>query len=260
MATYPSGHSSAQEGIQFHRERGCCPGITLRAIPRWQRGTSPPALRRRADGDSPRRVRHCDPLGERTPATVAAQGVNQTAGVTSGSGFNVLHSHVPSAGRRRNEQLAYTGEVSFRPGPRSAARQALRLVALVVTLAGLFGMHGLAEHGTEQMGGAPAAMSTMAIDAATPAAHLTQATVATFGPVFAANVSHRSGGGTGMDMNAAAMCLAVLLLTLIAMIVHLHASRLRPLLISTDRPVRAPVTSRREPDPPNLYALSIQRC
>jgi hypothetical protein len=140
---------------------------------------------------------------------------------------------------------------------------ALWLGALLLTLAGLFGMHGLADHGTEQMGTAHAAMPTMTTivtDAASTAVDLTHATVATVAPVLDAVVSHNSGGGTGMDMSAAAMCLAVLLLTVIALIVHLHAQRLRPLLFLTARPVRAPVTAGRATASPNLYALSIQRC
>lgn len=132
------------------------------------------------------------------------------------------------------------------------------LGALLVTLAGLFGMHGLADHGTEQMGSVHAAMSTMVNDAASTAENLAHGTVATASTVLAATVSHPS-GGTGMDMNAAAMCLAVLVLTAIAMIVSLHAGQLG-LLFLTARPVRAPVTPGRAPDPPNLYALSIQRC
>ncbi len=153
--------------------------------------------------------------------------------------------------------------MSSRTSHENTARRALWLGALLLTLAGLFGMHGLSDHGTEQMGTAHAAMptmTTMVTDAASTTVDLTQATVATVSPVLDVVVSHNPGGGTGMDMSVAAMCLAVLVLTAVAMIVHLHAERLRPLLFLTARPVRAPVTAGRAPDPPNLYALSIQRC
>lgn len=150
--------------------------------------------------------------------------------------------------------------MSSPPGLRTAASHALWLGALLLTLAGLFGMHGLADHGIEQMDSAHAAMSTMAADVASTGEHLTQGTVVAVSTVVDAMVSHDPGGGTGMEMHAAAMCLAVLLLTLIAMIVHLHANRLRPVLLLTARPARAPVPSDRQPDPPSLYELSIQRC
>ena len=127
-----------------------------------------------------------------------------------------------------------------------------------MTLAGLLGMHGLAEHGTGQVGSAH--MSTMAADAGSAAAHLAVGTAATASTLLASMVSHDPGGGTGTETNGAAMCLAVLLLTAIAVIVALHAGRLRPLLFLSARPVRAPVASGRGLDPPRLFVLSIQRC
>jgi len=110
------------------------------------------------------------------------------------------------------------------------------------------------------MASARATMSTMATEAGSTAGHLTHGMDATLSTVAVATVSPHPGGGTGMDMNTVAMCVAVLLLTLVALIVHLHASRLRPLLLLTARPARAPVASGRRPEPPNLYALSVQRC
>lgn len=139
-------------------------------------------------------------------------------------------------------------------------RRALWLGGLLITLAGLFGMHGLAEHGTERMGSAHAAMSMPATGASSTGGHLTRDMVATVSSALVATVSRAPGGGTGMDMSAVGMCLAVLLLTAMSLIVHLHANRLRPVLFLTARPARAPVTPSREADPPNLFALSIQRC
>ena len=124
-------------------------------------------------------------------------------------------------------------------------RRALWLGGLLITLAGLFGMHGLAEHGTERMGSAHAAMSMPATGASSTGGHLTRDMVATVSSALVATVSRAPGGGTGMDMSAVGMCLAVLL---------------RPVLFLTARPARAPVTPSREADPPNLFALSIQRC
>ncbi|GAB3669130.1 hypothetical protein GCM10027596_40920 [Nocardioides korecus] len=198
--------------------------------------------------------------------------MDEWAEVTSGSGVEVLHSHAATLGRRGQALVrttTYTQRVSSRPDNRTAARRALWLGALLLTLAGLFGMHGLSDHGTEQMDSAhtPAttvssvsSMSSVMTGTASTAVDLAHATVATVSPVLDAVVSHNPGASTGMDMSVTAMCLAVLLLTAIALIVALQAQRLRPLLFLTARPVRAPVTAGREPAPPNLYALSIQRC
>ena len=67
-------------------------------------------------------------------------------------------------------------------------------------------------------------------------------------------------GHAGMDMGATGMCMAVLVLSLIALILRLYASRVRPLLWLAARPVRSPMVRGRDPDPPSLLRLSIQRC
>jgi hypothetical protein len=67
-------------------------------------------------------------------------------------------------------------------------------------------------------------------------------------------------GHGAMGMGMAAMCLAILTLALIALLLLL-AGRVRPLLWLVAPPVRAPMcTGRRDPDPPSLIKLSIQRC
>lgn len=150
-------------------------------------------------------------------------------------------------------------------------RRALSLSGLLLTLAGLFAMHGLAEHGTGAGSDAHGSMPTMASSGLSAAGHTTthganqtaQAVVAL--PAMASRALdtaalHGPSGGTGMDMSAIGMCLAVLLLTVIALILQLHANRPRPVLFLTARPARAPVAPSREADPPNLFALSIQRC
>lgn len=66
-------------------------------------------------------------------------------------------------------------------------------------------------------------------------------------------------GHTGMDMGAAGICMAVLVLSLLLLILRLYASRV-PLLWLVARSVRSPVVRGRDPDPPSLFRLSIQRC
>lgn len=121
-------------------------------------------------------------------------------------------------------------------------------------------MHGLAGHGTEEMGSAHAAMSSMTSAVASTAGNMTRDIAETASTVLVATTSHDRTGGIGMGMSTTGMCLAVLLLTFFALLVHWHASRLRPVPFLVARPARAALVSRREPDPPNLYVLSVQRC
>lgn len=126
---------------------------------------------------------------------------------------------------------------------RTAARPALstgRLVALVVVLAGLFGMHGLADDGSHAAGlGAGDEMVTR-----TTTAVPTVVGVAT---------DAMSGGAMSV------LCLAVL--TAGALLLLLGSGRRRTALAQVPAP--APFTflgSGRDRDPPSLTALSIRRC
>ena len=143
--------------------------------------------------------------------------------------------------------------------PRSTVRHALWLGGLLVVLGGLFGMHGLDNHGGAGLD--TVAHATMAVPAShgTGAGHAAMTdTLHEAEAVLAAATD--AAGHSGMDMGAAGMCMAVLVLTLIALILRLYANRARPLLWLVARNAWAPRGRGRDPDPPSLLRLSIQRC
>ena len=156
--------------------------------------------------------------------------------------------------------------MSFLTRRRSPLRHALWLAGLLVTLAGLFGMHGLDNHGGAGMDTvAHAGMAVPAHGAASGHSALTGNAHGPAGAVVAAEAVlgavTEASGHAGMDMGATGMCMAVLVLLLIALILRLYASRVRPLLWRlADRPERSPLARGRDPDPPSLLRLSIQRC
>jgi hypothetical protein len=152
--------------------------------------------------------------------------------------------------------------MSPRPCPRSTVRQALWLGGLLVVLGGLLGMHGLDNHGRAGMGAVGHA--DMAASA-----HITAAAHG-IGYAVLAQVSHEaaaaaaemtgSGGQAGMGMGVTGMCAAVLVLGLFALLLRLQSGRARPLLWRLGRQARAPAAPGRDPGPPSLFSLSIQRC
>jgi len=144
--------------------------------------------------------------------------------------------------------------------PRSTVRYALWISGLLVLLGGLFGMHGLDNHGG-------AGMDT--VDHATMAGPLSHTAAAGHEAITgsvvakAATVTPAVPGASrdaGMGMGAAGMCVAVLVVALIALLLRAHGGRSRPLLWMVSRPVRALGGRGRDPDPPSLIRLSIQRC
>jgi hypothetical protein len=146
--------------------------------------------------------------------------------------------------------------------PRSRVRHALWLGGLLVLLGGLFGMHGLDTHGGTGMDTIARATMAGPLSHSAAAGHLAMTgTVREIAAVTdgLAAVTGAS-GHRGMGMGAASMCLAVLVLALIALLLRAQGGRLRPLLWMLARPVRAPGARGRDPDPPSLICLSIQRC
>jgi Family of unknown function (DUF6153) len=135
--------------------------------------------------------------------------------------------------------------ISMRPG--------LRLAALILVLAGLFGMHGLDGHDAVALGSvSQAATDEMPMSPA--AAH------PVIGSRSQPQIEALSGAG-GMDMGMAAMCVAILAGALIALLRLLLGARVRPLLWVLARQARAVLRHPgRDPDLPSLIALSIQRC
>lgn len=113
-----------------------------------------------------------------------------------------------------------------------------RALVTLVALAGLFAMHGLADHGVAGHGMAPTAHHAMSAGAGhgdpTPAAPATHGTVE--------------------------LCLALLALVLLLLLGHRPgAERRTTLLPAVSTRWRAPRRARTS-DPPDLFALSVQRC
>ncbi|GAA4084224.1 DUF6153 family protein [Nocardioides kongjuensis] len=110
-----------------------------------------------------------------------------------------------------------------------------RLLVTIAALAGLFAMHGLADHG--------------AASAPLPAAALTHHDTA----------PPDHGGSTGHDM--AGLCLALLVMAA-GVAAGLLGVR-RPLVAARNRPARwrlLVARAARFRDPPDLHRLSVQRC
>jgi len=145
------------------------------------------------------------------------------------------------------------------------ARTALRLVGLLVVLVGLFGMHGLANHGVGGMD--------------MPHAVIAEESTAMAGSTFdllSAGLPHQvlplverayraaelgSGPGhKGMGMNMAGLCVAILAIGLVALLLLLRGGRAPRASWSLQRLMFAVTPLGRDPAPPSLTALSIQRC
>jgi uncharacterized membrane protein YtjA (UPF0391 family) len=117
------------------------------------------------------------------------------------------------------------------------------------------GMHSVAHEGvTVPLHGAASGHEAMTGTAYVASAVAFAATEAVVGAVTA------STGHSGMDMGATGTCMAVLVLSLILLILRLYASRVRPLLWLVARPAGSPLVRGRDPDPPSLFRLSVQRC
>jgi hypothetical protein len=110
-----------------------------------------------------------------------------------------------------------------------------RLLVTVAALAGLFAMHGLADHGAAS---APLPATAVAHHDTAPPDH---------------------GGSTGHDM--AGLCLALLVMAA-GLAAGLLGAR-RPLVAAREAPTRWRVLvarAARVRDPPDLHRLSVQRC
>lgn len=155
----------------------------------------------------------------------------------------------------------------------ASAHYALRLAGLIVVLAGLFGMHGLSGlssgHGAAGMNvqtKAPQALmaaSSMSMDVSELAAIPTG--IVSDAGLLAGNQAEdlleaATGSGHG-GMAMGAMCLAILGAAVLALLRLLDRARVAPVVWSLPRrPAGAIVPRGRDPDPPSLIKLSIQRC
>lgn len=133
--------------------------------------------------------------------------------------------------------------------PCARAPLAFRMVGVLAVLAGLIGMHGLASHevtGIEAKGHAFVATATSAATAPNPGVMVTAAPSM---PV-------------GMDMEMAGWCIAILLLGLgaVSMLLRGKGLRLAPWVFRLPTGTVLARARGRDPDPPSLILLSIQRC
>lgn len=143
--------------------------------------------------------------------------------------------------------------------PRSTVPYALWLGGLLVLLGGLFGMHGLDNHGGAGMDTVVNATMTGSIGLAGAVAG--EVMTETAPEVALATVTATGASGrSDMDMGVAGMCMAVLMVGLIALLLRIRANRLHPPLLFVPRPARSPGARSRDPDTPSLIQLSIQRC
>lgn len=115
------------------------------------------------------------------------------------------------------------------------------LATPLLVLVGLFGMHGLAEHGEA---GSHAEM-TMTASTALPIATSQPTTLLPDTPDMAMAMS---------------LCLAVLLGGFVAWLLLLGPSRRTTWLLPRQAATALPVPRGRAPDPPSLHALSVYRC
>lgn len=154
-------------------------------------------------------------------------------------------------------------------GPRpstTSARLALRLAGLLLVLAGLLGMHGLANHGDAGMETIPqAVMAEMSTSQAVADLDViaTNSRIHAWPVLGHAQRAVQSVGvprPEGMDMGMAAMCVAILAAALIALVRLLLARRVGSVLWLELRRTIAVFPLGRDPDPPSLIDLSIQRC
>lgn len=144
----------------------------------------------------------------------------------------------------------------------ATARHALSLGGLLIVLAGLLGMHGLASHGAAGMGTTSHTMVSPGADGAMVAVAEPVTSVAAASAFVATTVWVGAGQDAAMGVGMAAMCMAILALALIAVLLLLQrigGSR-QSILWMRARLPRALGRPGRDPDPPSLITLSIQRC
>lgn len=158
---------------------------------------------------------------------------------------------------------------------RTAARHGLWVASLFVVMGGLFGMHGLADHGTGEMSAmAPAVTGTAAHPgdahalmpslATMDAVHTVIIAVAGATTEMAADGVEQSGqvatSGAPSGHQMMGLCLAVLAVGLLLLLALLVGRRARGFFVRLDmgRVLSPPVD--RDPDPPSLATLSIRRC
>lgn len=143
-----------------------------------------------------------------------------------------------------------------------------RLVVMLAALAGLFAMHGLSEHGVMQHDTSP--MSSMTADVTADVLAVGVSVADSTGPVddlgalgaLADAVVVR--GGSDLLAQHAGMAMMLCLAVLAGAVVLLLRARGLPMILILRSVTRSPRSvlgrTSREPEPPDLFVLSVQRC
>ena len=155
--------------------------------------------------------------------------------------------------------------MSLHDRSRTRARRALWFGGLLLLLAGIVGMHGLDSH----TGGMVPQVHAIALPE--PAADSWAAPMSGVHEVMATAVHDVAGAATAMGtsaiegvpvghMDMTPMCMAVLAMALTVLIQMLRGAPSLPPFRRICAPARTPGPQGRDPDPPSLTILSIQRC
>lgn len=140
---------------------------------------------------------------------------------------------------------------------RIAVRAWLMPACVLLVLAGLFGMHGLSDHGMST-----ADAQTMRGQVAAPVAAVAHPVeqVVSASPAGSARVAHHAMGHRGGTGQMGGLCLAILTGLLLGLAGWLSAQRRHPLFEKQFRVAPLPRPRGRDPDPPSLVLLSVSRC
>ena len=147
----------------------------------------------------------------------------------------------------------------------------MRLLGLLAVLAGLFGMHGLACHGLEDMDVLPGTVlaATMTSETGTgpsltdPARHVSTTPEVSQSPVVVSDSGPGPmdmGKGMGKGMGMAVMCVALLATATLVLLRYARRGRTAPVLWSRPRETPMVFPAGCGPGAPSLTELSIQRC
>jgi hypothetical protein len=137
-----------------------------------------------------------------------------------------------------------------------------RLLVVLAAFAGLFAMHGMSEHGVMRHGDVAMAGMQQALSPVTESLVDTSAAVLAEGATRVVDAAalvtaNDPGQGTGAAM---ALCLAILAGLTLAL-GRGRRSSIGVALSAWTHPQSVRLVSRaRVPDPPDLFALSVQRC
>lgn len=165
-----------------------------------------------------------------------------------------LHPIGVAGARVTPRRLAAMRRTSVIPARRRAGSPAGRLLVLLTVLAGLFAMHGMSDHGTMSHSPAESHGSPSIVT------HAEMPTVEATAGIEDADLS--SAATKPGDPHAAmSLCLAILAGAILLALRRTGLSSYPLSAVLTTDPSRALLPARaRDPDRPDLHALSIQRC